>query len=163
MNRQILPWAIGVVLVLILAVVLVANIGKKSDSTDPTVPAGTVAANVTVAPTTGGSATTSGGATSGASKTTAAGTTGGTSAAGTTAAATTAAATPKTALVKGTGSTLNMRDTPTTKGKVVVTIKDGEKVTIKDGPKDADGFTWYQIEYQGQTGWAVSQYLDLQS
>lgn len=166
MNRQILPWAIGVVLVLILAVVLVANIGKKSDTTNPTVPAGTAAANVTIAPTSAsGAATTGNGATTGtgANKTTAAGTAG-TSATGTTVAATTAAASAtKTALVKGTGSTLNMRDTPTTKGKVLATIKDGEKVTIKDGPKDADGITWYQIEYGGQTGWASSAYLAIQS
>ncbi len=164
MNRQILPWAIGVVLVLILAVVLVANIGKKSDPNNPTVPAGTVAAGVTVAATPGaGSTATSGsGATTGASKTTAAGA-GGTTVAGTTAAATTAAAS-KTALVKGTGGDgLNMRETPSKSGAKVTSIKDGEKVNIKDGPKDADGLTWYQIEYQGKTGWASSAYLEIQS
>lgn len=162
MNRQILPWAIGVVLVLILAVVLVANIGKKPDSNSPTVPAGTAAASITVAPTSATGATTGTGAntTSGASKTTAAGTT----ASGTTAAATTAAATTKTALVKGTGGDgLNMRETPSKTGNKVASIKDGEKVTIKDGPKDADGLTWYQIEYNGKTGWAASSYLEVQS
>ena len=164
MNRQILPWAIGVVLVLILAVVLVANIGKKPDANNPTVPAGTAAAGITVAATSGaGNTVTSGsGATTGASKTTAAGA-GGTTAAGTTAAAPTAA-TSKTALVKGTGGDgLNMRETPSKTGAKVTSIKDGEKVNVKDGPKDADGLTWYQIEYQGKTGWASSAYLEIQS
>ncbi|MBN9391241.1 MAG: SH3 domain-containing protein [Chloroflexi bacterium] len=157
MNRQILPWAIGVVLVLILAVVLVANIGKKPDSNSPTVPPGTAAASVTIATTPGSTTSAGTGATTGASKTTAAGTT----AAATTAAATTPAT--KTAVVKGTGGDgLNMRETPSKTGNKLASIKDGEKVTIKDGPKDADGLTWYQIEYNGKTGWAASSYLELQ-
>ena len=160
MNRQILPWAIGVVLVLILAVVVVANIGKKPDSNNPTVPAGTAAASVTISTSPGAAGTTAtgSGATTGTNKTTAAGTT----AAATTAAATTPAT--KTALVKGTGGDgLNMRDTPSKTGAKITSIKDGEKVTIKDGPKDADGLTWYQIEYNGKTGWAASSYLEIQS
>jgi hypothetical protein len=158
MNRQILPWAIGVVLVLILAVVLVANIGKKPDSNSPTVPPGTVAANITVATTPGSTTAAGTGATTGTSKTTAAATT----AAATTAAATTPAT--KTAVVKGTGGDgLNMRETPSKTGTKITSIKDGEKVTVKDGPKDADGLTWYQIEYNGKTGWAASSYLEIQS
>lgn len=159
MNRQtILPWAIGGVLVLILVVVLIANLGKKPD--DQNNPTGTVAAaNATTSAangTTSGSTTTTGNATT-AARTTAAGSTSATTAAST---ATTAPAT-KTATVKGTGSVLNVRDTPSTKGKVVTTVKDGEKVNIKGGPKDGDGISWYQVEYNGATGWASAAYLEL--
>lgn len=143
MNRQtILPWAIGGVLVLILLIVLVANMGKKNEPANPTVPGSTTSAAV-----------------SPGSQTTAPATT---SAAATTAPATSTTPPVKTALVKGTGSTLNMRETASLKGSVVTTVKDGEKVTVKDGPKDAEGYSWYQIEYGGKTGWAVKDYLEIQ-
>ena len=152
MNRQILPWAIGGVLGLILVVVIVANLGKKTEQPNPTVPVGatgtTSAAGIT------------GGQTSG-QITTGVGTK--TSAAATTVASTTPPVVVKTALVKGTGAVLNVREEPTTKGKLVTTVKDGEKVTIKEGPKDADGRSWYQIEFTGKTGWAAAEFLEVQS
>jgi uncharacterized protein YgiM (DUF1202 family) len=55
-----------------------------------------------------------------------------------------------------------VRESPSLTGKVVTSIKDGEKVTIKDGPKDADGHSWYQVEYGDKTGWAVKDYLEIQ-
>lgn len=84
----------------------------------------------------------------------------------TTPAATTPAATTKaaerTALVSGNGDTpLNVRDTPAIKGKVVTTVKEGEKVTILEGPQEADGRVWYKVDYKGKVGWAVKDYLKL--
>lgn len=68
----------------------------------------------------------------------------------------------KAALVKGTGSTpLNVREEANLKGKLVTTIKEGEKVTILEGPKDSDGRGWYRIEYNGKSGWAAKDYLQL--
>lgn len=79
----------------------------------------------------------------------------------TTAPATTAPA-EKTALVSGNGETpLNVRDTPAIKGKIVTTIKEGEKVTILAGPQEADGRVWYKVDYKGTVGWAVRDYLKL--
>lgn len=78
--------------------------------------------------------------------------------------ATTAAvtATVKTATVSGNGETpLNVRETPSTKAKVVLTIKEGEKVKILEGPQDADGRTWYKVEYNGKSGWSVKDFLKL--
>ncbi len=70
----------------------------------------------------------------------------------------------KTALVKGNGPTpLNMREEASLKGKLITGIKEGEKVTILDGPKEADGRNWYKIQYNGQIGWAAKDYLELQS
>jgi hypothetical protein len=146
MNRQtIIPWAIGGVLVLILIVFLVANMGKKDTPTNPAVTGTTPNASV-----------------SASAQTTAASSTSTTAAAATTAPPTSTTPPLKTAVVKGTGATLNVRESPSLNGKVVTSIKDGEKVTIKDGPKDADGHSWYQVEYGDKTGWAVKDYLEIQ-
>ncbi len=69
----------------------------------------------------------------------------------------------KTALIKGNGaSPLNVREEASLKGKLVTSLKEGEKVIILEGPKDADGRSWYKIETNGKTGWAVKDYIELQ-
>lgn len=68
----------------------------------------------------------------------------------------------RTALVTGSDS-LNIRETPGFNGKILTTIKSGEKVTIKGGPKESDGAFWYQIEYGGVIGWASGTFLTIQS
>jgi uncharacterized protein YgiM (DUF1202 family) len=35
----------------------------------------------------------------------------------------------------------------------------GTTATILDGPVDADGYTWYQLDVDGVTGWVASDYL----
>lgn len=141
LNRQTLPFVVAGILGIILIFVIIGNLGGKNNGqNNPTVPAGTSSALSSP----NGQATTAG---------------------QTTAAATlSATVTPvpvKTATVKGTGATLNVRETPSLNGKVVTTVKDGEKVTIKEGPREADGRTWYQLEYAGKVGWAVKDYLDI--
>src|SRR3990172_1668552 len=57
------------------------------------------------------------------------------------------------------GDDLNMRDTPSLGGEVVKQLKTGSYVEIVDGPVEADGYTWWKIQYlddqSGLTGWAV--------
>ncbi|MBI3964874.1 MAG: peptidoglycan DD-metalloendopeptidase family protein [Chloroflexi bacterium] len=64
---------------------------------------------------------------------------------------------PSTAVVKGTGDCLNVRDLPTVDGRVVKCLPDGTKVTIVGGPTKGDGFNWYQIE---GLGWGVAAFIE---
>lgn len=63
--------------------------------------------------------------------------------------------------VVGTGgSGLNMRAGAGTAQPRVKTLHDGATVEIIGGPKEANGFTWYQIKDEaGASGWVVSRYL----
>ena len=62
----------------------------------------------------------------------------------------------KTARVTASGG-INMREQPSTTAKAVSKLAANAIVTIKDGPKDADGYTWWQIDDgSGNTGWAAT-------
>lgn len=63
--------------------------------------------------------------------------------------------------VVGTGgSGLNMRAGAGTGHARVKTLQDGSAVEVIGGPKDANGFTWWQIrDESGTTGWAASKFL----
>lgn len=54
---------------------------------------------------------------------------------------------------------LNLRATPSTTGAVVTTIANGDRPAVNDGPTTADGYEWYQLTINGETGWAVRNYL----
>lgn len=69
----------------------------------------------------------------------------------------------KTGLVSGVGTVpLNIRELPSTSGKLVTTAKEGDRVTILEGPTDADGRSWYRIEFNGKTGWAAKDFVTVQ-
>jgi hypothetical protein len=52
---------------------------------------------------------------------------------------------------------INMRAQPSTSAKAVTKLGAGAIVTIKDGPKDADGYTWWQVDDgAGNIGWAAT-------
>jgi uncharacterized protein YgiM (DUF1202 family) len=53
---------------------------------------------------------------------------------------------------------LNLRDDAGTWGNVIDKMYQGEYVYVIDGPTD-DG--WYQVEYNGQVGWAYGSYLSI--
>jgi hypothetical protein len=64
------------------------------------------------------------------------------------------------------GDELNVRDNPGVQGTNIVNrVAEGTILTIVDGPRQADGFTWWQIQSVDQTikGWAVSNFLQVAS
>ena len=67
---------------------------------------------------------------------------------------------PPTTPPTGTGTAtvtanLNLRSGPGTSYPVLRMMPKGATVTIRTGPTDG----WYQVDYQGLTGWASAQYL----
>ena len=60
---------------------------------------------------------------------------------------------------------LNVRDVPTISGSSVVFRADeGERFRVINGPRQADGFTWWQIQDTNsltRSGWAVANYLSV--
>ncbi len=68
------------------------------------------------------------------------------------------------ALVSTTaGSILNLRDTPTKKGKSLAAMPSDTRVKIVDGPQAGDGSLWWKVQVLtsgsssaiGQTGWCI--------
>jgi hypothetical protein len=62
------------------------------------------------------------------------------------------------------GDELNVRDNPGVQGTNIISrVPEGTVLTIVDGPRQADGFTWWQIQSADQTikGWAVSNFLQV--
>ena len=63
--------------------------------------------------------------------------------------------------VVGTGGLgLNMRSDAGTGHARVKTLREGSVVEVIAGPKDADGFTWWQVRDQtGVAGWVAAKFL----
>ena len=71
--------------------------------------------------------------------------------------------TTKTETAKTTTS-VKLRKTAKTSGKVLKTIPKGKKVTIvKKNAAKANGYTWYKVTYDGKTGYVVSKYISIKS
>ncbi len=51
------------------------------------------------------------------------------------------------------GDGVRFRSDPSKNGTVLTTIPEGAIALVTNGPKDADGVTWYQLQYAGQSGW----------
>jgi len=68
----------------------------------------------------------------------------------------------QTVVVTDTGKNkLSFRAGPGTTYEIIRLIKDGTQLTIIGGPKDADGYTWWQMKTNdGLVGWAVEDYLE---
>jgi len=66
--------------------------------------------------------------------------------------------------VTGTGGTgLNMRAGAGTSQARIKTLGENTKLEIIAGPKEANGFTWWQVRDEaGTTGWVVDRYLKAQ-
>ncbi|MEO8701543.1 MAG: SH3 domain-containing protein [Kofleriaceae bacterium] len=56
-----------------------------------------------------------------------------------------------------TATTLNLRSGPATSYTIVTTMPKGATVTVNQGPSNG----WYNVSYQGKTGWASAAYLAL--
>jgi len=64
------------------------------------------------------------------------------------------------AKVTGTSGVLNMRDGAGTGYKIVASLREGAIVEILDGPKEANGYTWWQVRNDaGTVGWAAGDWL----
>jgi hypothetical protein len=69
------------------------------------------------------------------------------------------------AIVRTGGDVLRLRDNPTTKGTILASLPGDSRVKIVGGPKDADGFLWWQVNVltssasgaAGKTGWVSEQ------
>ena len=68
----------------------------------------------------------------------------------------------KAKVVGTSGVGLNMRAGAGTGHARVKTLPEGEPLEIIGGPREANGFTWWQVrDGAGTTGWAASQFLTL--
>jgi cell wall-associated NlpC family hydrolase/SH3-like domain-containing protein len=66
----------------------------------------------------------------------------------------------QTAVIANTdGDGVRFRSDPSKNGAVQTTVPEGAVVLITNGPKDADGTTWYQVQYAGQSGWIDADYI----
>ena len=57
------------------------------------------------------------------------------------------------------GDSIRLRATPSKSGDITGNLGEGAIVLITDGPKSADGASWYQVQYSGQSGWVMADYL----
>jgi len=60
-----------------------------------------------------------------------------------------------------TTDNLNAREGQGTNHKIVMTLPKGTKAVVKDGPRDATGYTWYDLSVEGKgSGWAAQDWLE---
>ncbi len=57
-------------------------------------------------------------------------------------------------VVVGQGAN-NLRDAASTGGSLLGTIPEGAMVDVLGGPECANGYTWWQVVYNGMTGWTA--------
>ncbi len=77
----------------------------------------------------------------------------------------TAIAPGATVVVQGAGTLgLNLREQPTTYAKIVGNAREGTALTVVAGPKEADGYTWWQVRTpDGKEGWGAANWLALKT
>jgi uncharacterized protein YgiM (DUF1202 family) len=70
-----------------------------------------------------------------------------------------------TVVVSGAGTLgLNLREQPTTYAKIVTNAKEGTVLTVLAGPKESDGYTWWQVRApDGKEGWGAANWMALKS
>lgn len=139
---QVLPWALAALLLLIALIVLTSNGGQKNNTAADTARDKAVATqnailsnNLTITPS--------------AAKTPS------------TPATSSTAVSEKLAVVTGieASETLNLRKEPSVTAAVVKSLKLNSKLKVLEGPKLAEGFEWYKVDFEGQVGWVVKKYL----
>lgn len=66
----------------------------------------------------------------------------------------------QTATIANTGGDgVRFRSAPSKGADVQATVAEGSIVLITNGPKDAEGVSWYQVQYAGQSGWIDADYI----
>jgi hypothetical protein len=56
---------------------------------------------------------------------------------------------------------LNVRSQPSVSGTLVGELATGTQMCVTGGPQTADGYTWYQINANGTTGWVAGNFCTL--
>ncbi len=58
------------------------------------------------------------------------------------------------------GNGLNLRKSPGVEAEWLHTASEGSVMKVTDGPRQSDGYTWWQLEYeQGKSGWGAEDWL----
>ena len=66
----------------------------------------------------------------------------------------------QTAVIANTdGESVRLRSAPSKSADVQAMVSEGAIVLITDGPKDAEGTTWYQVQFAGKSGWIAADYI----
>ncbi len=66
----------------------------------------------------------------------------------------------QTATIANTGGdSIRLRSDASKSASVITMLSEGAVVLITNGPKDADGVTWYQVQYAGQSGWVDADFI----
>jgi hypothetical protein len=64
------------------------------------------------------------------------------------------------AVITGTnGAPLRVRAEPGTDTGVVTRFAEGRVVRIVEGPQEVDGYRWWRVELDGQSGWSADAFL----
>lgn len=62
--------------------------------------------------------------------------------------------------VQGTGAQgLLLRSSPGLPSPSVILIPEGTVLQVRGGPQIADGYTWWQVSFEGGTGWVAGDFL----
>ncbi|MCL5257225.1 MAG: SH3 domain-containing protein [Chloroflexi bacterium] len=59
------------------------------------------------------------------------------------------------------GNGLKVHESPGINTAVVTQVNEGTTLQVTGGPESADGYTWWQVTVDGQTGWCASDWLAL--
>lgn len=66
----------------------------------------------------------------------------------------------QTAVIANTdGDSVRLRSAPSKNADVQAMVGEGAVVLITNGPKDAEGATWYQVQFAGKSGWIVADFI----
>jgi hypothetical protein len=63
------------------------------------------------------------------------------------------------AVISTDGTPLRVRNKPGTAGAIQTRFRQGQNVRVLEGPQSADGYEWWRIEADGESGWAAGTFL----
>jgi hypothetical protein len=61
--------------------------------------------------------------------------------------------------VAGLTQTLNVRQSPGLDGRIKDTMQTKERAVVLDGPRERDGYLWYEVNSKDGKGWVAGHYL----
>lgn len=64
-----------------------------------------------------------------------------------------------TKIIEVKSTLLNVRQTPSTKGRLITTVKAGQTFNVKEEASDSDGTKWYKISTKVGSGYVCSDYV----
>lgn len=66
---------------------------------------------------------------------------------------------PRGTTVNVTSSNVNLRSGPGLGNAVIGSYNTGTAAVVQDGPRNADGYAWYNIDIAGRNGWMAADFL----